>query len=592
MSIKESILEQSDSIQEKKSRKDRKDKGIFYTPPEVVERMTEKVLSEADPVADPYLRILDPACGTGLFLVKAFEVLKRKFEENYNEILYRNVELRGKLNRDELGCFIVENNLWGADIDREALNTAAGILVRLAGKECRPNILCCDSLVSGMSSQISLFEAAMSPEEYEFWDGSYAYILGNPPYIGHKQVSGEYKKVLQQLYKDIYRDKSDISYCFLKRSIELLREGGSLSFITSRYFMEGPSAVGLRKYISESCTITEIVDFNGSRVFREAGVAACIITLRKGNCGGKTSVLKYRQSKKNTGAGLFAPENFECFDVKGPQLRTEGWVLLSPEKYEIFSLIEAKSKFTLGDIADSYQGIITGCDRAFIVSRKEIEEYGIEEPLLKPWIKNSNVRKHSVEPADRFIIYSDFIEREEDFPNAVKYISQYRDRLVKRRECRLGIREWFRLQWGRTNEIFETPKIVYPFKSPDSRFAVDKAGYYCSADVYSLKLKKDYKDSLSLEYICAILNSRIFEFYFKCYAKKISEELYDYYPNTVLRMRLPMPEEGDRIRKMARVLGDCKNEDNKKTVIYEIDRELYKLYGLNGKQIEIMEKEI
>jgi type I restriction-modification system DNA methylase subunit len=150
MNINDSIFKQSDIIQAKKSRRDRKGKGVFYTPPQVVERMTEKMLSEVDLAANPYVSILDPACGTGFFLIKAFEVLKKRFEENYEAILDRNKELKGKLQKDEIGSFIVENNLWGADIDREALDTAGEILMKLAVKKCRPNLICCDSLVNGI----------------------------------------------------------------------------------------------------------------------------------------------------------------------------------------------------------------------------------------------------------------------------------------------------------------------------------------------------------------------------------------------------------------------------------------------------------
>lgn len=588
MSIRESILEQSDRVQGKKSRSDRKDKGVFYTPPEVVERMTEEMLSQVDLAADPYIRILDPACGTGLFLIKAFEVLKQKFEKDYKLILERNKELEGKLQMVDIGSFIVEKNLWGADIDQEALDMAEEILIKLAGKECSPNLLCCDTLISSNLTEISLLND-VTRKEYEFWYGSYDYIIGNPPYIGHKQVITEYKKKLQKIYKGIYRDKSDISYCFLKKGIDLLKSGGSLSFITSRYFMEGPSATGLRKYISDQCAITEIADFYGQSVFQDAGVAACIITLVKGDQGDKTSVLKYKQSILPSGIGLFDPSNYEHFTVCKSVLKEGGWVLLSPENYEIFSRIEEKSSLTLGDVAESYQGIISGCDKAFIVSRKVIEEYEIEEALLKPWIKNSNIQKHYIKEAEKFLIYSDFIRKEEDFPNAIKHIEAYREKLMERRECRNGIRKWYQLQWGRTNKVFDTPKIVYPYKSPDSRFAVDREGYYCSADVYSLKLKKEYEGSMTLNYIAAILNSSLFEFYFKCYAKKISENQYDYYPNTVLKMRIPIPENNSPILEMAYEIVNCKNEDHKKTITYKIDREVYMLYGLNEKQIRIVE---
>jgi adenine-specific DNA-methyltransferase len=570
MSIKKSILEQSDIVQAKKSRRDRKDKGIFYTPPEVVERMTEKILSEVDLAANPYIRILDPACGTGLFLIKAFEILKDRFEENYKAILDSNKELAGSLNKDDIGSFIVENNLWGADIDQEALNTAGKILMKLAGKKCRLNLALCDSL--------------LNDTEVKF-----EYILGNPPYIGHKQVSGEYKEVLQQRYNGIYRDKSDISYCFLKKGIDLLNPGGSLSFITSRYFMEGPSAVGLRKYITDSCTVTEVIDFYGGRVFQEAGVAACIITLQKGSCGDDTKVMKLRQGINASGAKLFEPSNFEYFSANSRLLKDGGWVLLNPGKYEVFSIVEEKGSLALKDIADSYQGIITGCDRAFVVSSNEIEKYGIEKPLLKPWIKNSNISKHNIKDGLKFLIYSDFIKTEEDFPNAIKYISSWKERLQERRECKKGVRKWYQLQWGRSNEIFESPKIVYPFKSGTSRFAVDEAGNYCSADIYSLKLKKEYEGRITLEYIAAILNSKLFEFYFKCYAKKISENLYDYYPNTVLRMKILIPASENPILRMAVELKNCKNEDCKNTITYEIDREVYKLYGLSERHIGIVE---
>jgi hypothetical protein len=275
--------------------------------------------------------------------------------------------------------------------------------------------------------------------------------------------------------------------------------------------------------------------------------------------------------------------------VNSSELKEEGWVLLCPEKYEIFSAVEEKGSLALMDIADSYQGIITGCDRAFIISRDEVAEYDIEESLLRPWIKNSNIQKHGIKAADRLLIYSDFIKAEEEFPNAIKYIERFRDRLQERRECKRGVREWYQLQWGRTTEVFETPKIVYPFKSSDSRFAVDESGYYCSADIYSLKLKKKYEDSITLEYISAILNSKLYEFYFKCYAKKISKNLFDYYPNTVLRMKILIPQIESPILVLTDALKKCKNEECKKVIADEIDREVYKLYDLNKKQIEIIE---
>ncbi len=583
MGIKEAILEKCDMVQAKKSRRDRKENGVFYTPPEVVEWMTEKLLSDIEPARNPYIRILDPACGSGLFLIKAFEVLKDRFERDYLSILKNNAELAGKLQMDDIGSFIVENNLWGADIDQEALNTAGEILIKLAGKVCRPNLVCCDSLVCGTGREV----------ESGFWNDCFDYIIGNPPYIGHKQVTKEYKRVLQKLYNGIYRDKSDISYCFLKKGADLLAEGGSLSFIVSRYFMEGPSASGLRKYLADHCTVTELVDFYGHSVFREAGVAACIITLVNEKKGDNTLVLKYKQDKAVGAENLFAPSNYESFEITSTMLKEEGWRLLSNDKNEVFSRVEERcGSLALGEVSESYQGIITGCDRAFILSTADIGKHKLEELLLKPWIKNSNVHKYSIDKAERVLIYADFIDSEENYPAAIRHIGEYREKLLQRRECKNGVRKWYELQWGRTNRIFDTPKIVYPYKSHESRFAVDREGYYCSADVYSLKLKGKYEGAMSLEYIAAVLNSRLFEFYFKCYAKKISGNLYDYYPNTVLKMKIPLPGPDSAIPAMANAIAQCKSEKEKKHLADKIDREIYMLYGLNEKQIRLVEDNI
>ena len=50
------------------------------------------------------------------------------------------------------------------------------------------------------------------------------YIIGNPPYIGHKILDKDYKKFLLSEYKDVYRDKADLYFCFYKKSIELLKK--------------------------------------------------------------------------------------------------------------------------------------------------------------------------------------------------------------------------------------------------------------------------------------------------------------------------------------------------------------------------------
>ncbi len=591
MGFDKSYLEMSKTVESSKGQQARKSKGVFYTPQVVVEHMTEKLLGNADVIKDPYIRILDPACGTGHFLLKAFEVLKRRFEACMEDILKRHTELEPLLTGDRLGRFIVENNLWGADIDEAAISLAGAALAKAAGCACRTNLACCDSLVS--SAEADNLLAFLNTGENGIWQNNYHYIIGNPPYVGHKQVSGTYKKTLQQHYPGIYKDKSDISFCFFKRGLDLLVDGGTLSFITSRYFLEGPSAEGLRRFVKRNSTILEIVDFFGYPVFKDAGVASCIITLQKNSRLQSGEVFRYQgeaDAAKDT--GLFSSENFDQFQIREHMLKDEGWLLLPPEKHEIFLKLEAAGTHTLGQLFDSYQGVITGCDKAFILDTATAEREGIEPRLLKPWIKNSSVERYFVKPSDYLLIYADEIENETDCPNAITFIGRYRERLEQRRECRNGVRKWYQLQWGRNKAVFEGEKLVYPYKSASSRFAIDTEGNYCSADVYSLRLKRKAPWQLTLPYAAALLNSKLFEYYFKCYAKKISDNLFDYYPNTVLRLKLKADHMDEPIAALAQRLCEADALLEREAIIECIDRELYRLYDLNDRQIELIEKMI
>lgn len=584
-------LEMSKTVESGKEQQERKSKGIFYTPPAVVDYMTDKLLGSADLVKNPYVKILDPSCGTGHFLLKVFEVLKRRFEICMDEILKSHRELEPVLAGKGLDRFIIENSLWGADIDEEALDFAGQALMKAAGCACRPNLVCCDSLVASAEADNLIALADFGQDG--IWHSRYDYIIGNPPYIGHKKVSAVYKKTLQQHYPGIYKDKSDISFCFFKRGIDLLSKGGTLSFITSRYFLEGPSAEGLRKFVRENSAILEIVDFFGYPVFKDVGVAACIITLKNGchtPCG---EVLRYQAASDVAKEdGLFSSINFERFRIEAHMLKDEGWLLLPPEKQAIYLRLEEAGTHTLGQLFDSYQGIITGCDKAFIMDADTAERERIESRLLKPWIKNSNVERYFVKPSEYLLIYADDIENEAACPNAVGFIGKYRERLEERRECKNGVRKWFQLQWGRSKAVFEARKLVYPYKSASSRFAIDDGDNFCSADVYSLQLKKGVPQAFTLEYAAAILNSKLFEFYFKCYAKKISDEMYDYYPNTVLRLKLNMSMMNETICRLSHKLYQSGDMQEKEEIIQSVDRELYKQYGLNEKQIEIIERTV
>lgn len=525
--------------------------GVVYTPPEMAAFMVKNLINVNDVIGNPFIKIIDPSCGSGNLICKCFLYLNRIFIKNIEVINSKN-NLNLKL--EDISYHIVRNNLFGFDIDETAIKVLKIDLFLISNQFSEKNFQVKDFLVENI-------------------DRKYDVFIGNPPYIGHKSVDSSYSYVLRKIYGSIYRDKGDISYCFFQKSLKCLKEGGKLVFVTSRYFCESCSGKELRKFLIENTSIYKIIDFYGIRPFKRVGIDPMIIFLvRTKNWNNNIEIIRPNKIEKNEkdkfldSLFLDKSEKYKKFSISQKSINNDGWVFVDEVEKNIIDKIKEKSKFILKDICHSCQGIITGCDRAFIVDRDIINSRKIELRLIKPWIKSSHIRKNEVIKGEKFIIYSNLIENETECPNAIKYIEQYKKRLMERRECKKGTRKWYELQWGRKPEIFEEKKIVFPYKSCDNRFALDKGSYF-SADIYSLVLKKNVP--FTYEILLNILNSPLYEFYFKTFAKKLGENLYEYYPNNLMKLCIPSIDFG--------------GENN-------IEKKLYDFFGLTDKEIEIVEK--
>ena len=474
--------------------REKKNLGQVYTPLHIIHKMLSQV-SELQNI-DRNTRILDPSCGGGYFLIEAFKIIKNSIKDVNDK-------------------FIIENMLYGIDVDDFSIFlTKTGLLFKSNCFDARLNVFNFDYLTASFDL------------------GKFDIIVGNPPYVGHKNLSPEYRKELFQKYSDVFYDKADISYCFFKKSKDILKNDGVISFITSRYFMEALYADRMRAYIKNNFNIVSIVDFSGDTVFKNAEVSPALLTLSN-NTWNKNSFVyvKYSEGTK------------EEFIYEQDKLKNSGWIILKDEVEQLFNRIDSISNTYIKDVCTIKQGIITGLDKAFIVDEKTIEEYGIEKVLLKKWIKNSNITKSGIKYNNLYLLYTNNIDSELNYPNTIKYLSSYRNRLQGRRECAKGSRKWYELQWGRIQSDFENPKIVFPYKSKGNNFYYDKNKYFCSADVYLLN---NLSRKITLEYFLSYLNSNIFEFYFKCHAKKVGNNIYEYYPNKLNNVKIFLPRENGK----------------------------------------------
>ena len=358
--------------------------------------------------------------------------------------------------------------------------------------------------------------------------------------------------------------------------------------------------------------IEEILDFYGRNIFKGIGISPVILKAVKTKSSNE-EILVYRDkdnlSSKKTKLEL--NKDFEKYYSFQDDLQDSGWLLVKEEERELFAKIDTQGEYFLDQICICNQGIITGCDKAFIVDENTIEKDMLEKDICKPWVKNSEVRKYRSIKSKRYILYTNLIEDLNAYERTEKHISPYRYRLEKRRECLAGTRRWYELQWGRNIEIFKQPKILFPYKASTNEFTIEYREMCCSADVYILSLKDNFKNEISLEYLLAFLNSSLFEYYFKSVAKKLNEGMYEYYPNKLMTLKIKLGTERNvienKVKKIMKLYNDSFQTENNKgnkelnnDVKYrnnEIKKEIeylndyfFKIYKLNKNEIDIIRK--
>lgn len=331
---------------EKKQSK-RKSQGIYYTPKYVVEYLIEQTLGEVLKKAKakdiPNIKILDPACGSGSFLISAYDKM---------------LEAKTKLDK-QTGLFdrfeILKNNIYGVDLDEQAIEIAQlNLLLRVLSQRTKlptlsHNIRIGNSLVEGETEKLQeifcdkwLEQRAFNwKQEFSevFENEGFSVIIGNPPYGAQlsKQQQDYFKKEF-----DI--GSTDTAILFIKQAFDLLEKNGRMGFIVPKAFCFASNWQKIRDYIEDY--IETIIDCG--KVWKEVKLEQVVFIIKKGR----------KQSFYNS-AKVINDQIKVLGKVDKKDAKIFGFFLNGVTEKEISTAKKIKSKsIMLNDISSNQRGAI------------------------------------------------------------------------------------------------------------------------------------------------------------------------------------------------------------------------------------------
>lgn len=473
-------------------------------------------------------RVVDPACGSGAFLIAAFDYLYREYER-VNEALaaleFAN-QTKGKTTGDvvgqrslfDLNKTLLNENLYGVDLSSESVEiTKLSLWLKTAepGKTLTyldDNIKVGNSIVADPSVTDRAFNwEAGFPKV--FADGGFDVVIGNPPYI-RQELFSPIKPYLQEHYES-YDSVADLYTYFYEKGLKIIKPNGMLSYIVTNKWFKAGYAEPLRQFFTNNSTFEQIIDFGHAPIFKDATVFPCIVLARNAAKNDRTenSAVRVCQIPRELleCVNLTQYVAQEGFDLPWSGFTADFWKIKSPAVKTLMAKIQ-KNSITLKEFieVDSLSGIKTSCIDAFIVDNLTRDDLVKADPkcaeIIKPVLGGKNIKRWSPNWNDDWIIllksssnykwnWTDKDDAEnilsKTFPSIYQHLKPLEEKLRGREDQG---RYWWELRSCGYYEMFKQPKIItqdlatYPWFSfsEEEIYAMNTCYLWSNADLYFL----------------------------------------------------------------------------------------------------------
>lgn len=558
------------------------------------------------------IKVIDPACGSGAFLIAAYDYLKKELDEINDRIADLKGRTQELFDGDDMYDASLENEylikcLYGVDLNPESVEISKlSLWLRTLTKD-KPLTNLDDNIKSGNS--ITEFDFNEEFSEV-FAKGGFDVVIGNPPYVMHEFITN-IKPILENKYKT-YTSMADLYCYFYELGVRIIKTGGVLGYITSNSWLNIDYGINIRKLLNKYFII-EIEDHNGKRIFPDAKVDTNIIIVKK-------------VPHKNNDVRIVLTKADKIFYFNQSEFDEEkGFVFLDDSLQIIKSRLDLLGEALIKWPIKMNSGIKTGLDKAFIIEKEKyddlIKKDRKNKEIIVPLLRGKNIGRYECDFKNLYLVGT-FPAKKiniDDYPSLKSYLETFLPGIQQtgKPNRKKTSNKWFETQDAIAYyEEFEKEKLIWAKMTKTSKFTYDTKGYYIPVTGFIMVGEK-------LKYLLAMLNSKLIEFAFlNLYGGKTlgegldfrisfleklpilvpTQEQEEYLTNLVDKM-LKSKEELSKLNKLLELAINDKNyemqlelkekiEDLNEEILdtdYAIDNYVYEMYGITTEERALIE---
>ncbi len=595
----------------------RKAGGIYYTPSFIVHYIVDNTLGhqlkELEKEHGIYaiekvreIKVLDPACGSGSFLIYAYQVLA-DYYRRMNEVIedervklleggagadmFKRMEMFKQLPEPLIDYphHILKEQLYGVDIDSEAAEIAAVNLTMQAFSDIKreklplilnENIKVGNSLISGTEEELRRYFGDAWQEKKPFnWEQEFKNIIkgcrfdvviGNPPYIFSRENLTDKDKDFFKQHYTLTQFKINLYILFIERSFTILNKNGSLAFITPNNWLTLSTTSDLRHFLLSKTFDVHIV-LNLDKVFANASVDTCVLVFRK---TGNSMISSYQWTEN--AVELIGSQHSEFY------LKKKGHVLSGLDDTDL-----DESSRICDKVNDQSTLLSSVCD-----VKNGVQAYTVGEghPIQTEDMKNNRVYHSNTKKDETWIKYLDGVD-------VGRYRVGWSGQFIKYGKNLSRSRQAF---------LFSSERLLVrqiPGQPPYCIYAC-YINEHTINDNNSMIIRTD-SDKINLKFVLSVINSKLISFWFIQTFGKLQRRIFPQFKVKELRaFPIKMISTDDQmpfVFVVDQILTITEDEDYptnpaKQAKVKELERQIdymvYQLYELTTEDIAVVEGQI